>query len=296
MQASATRRAASASSCAGRERASEESAVRAADLVGAGAARLPPPGDRRGSRSRCWRFTKRPARRRSSGFDARHPARAPAAAHEPASSWSGIERDPGRRRRHAHPTTAISDLELASRLSFFLWSSIPDEELLKHAERQQARRIRPCCAQQVRRMLADDRSQALVSNFAGQWLYLRNVPRSQARHAAVPRLRREPAPGAPAARPSCCSRRSCARIGARSISSAHGIRSSTSGSRATTAFRTSTAAISGASRCPPTSARRAARTGQHPDGDVVPEPDVSRAARQVDPREHPRRAAAAAAA
>ena len=69
----------------------------------------------------------------------------------------------------------ISDLELASRLSFFLWSSIPDDELLDVAER--GRLAQPAVFdQQVRRMLADPRSTAaLVSNFAGQWLHLRNI-------------------------------------------------------------------------------------------------------------------------
>jgi hypothetical protein len=69
----------------------------------------------------------------------------------------------------------ISDLELASRLSFFLWSSIPDHELLDLAEKKQLRT--PAVLQrQVRRMLADERSRSFVQNFAGQWLYLRNVP------------------------------------------------------------------------------------------------------------------------
>ena len=68
----------------------------------------------------------------------------------------------------------ISDLELASRLSFFLWSSIPDDELVATAVRQTLHE--PEVLQlQVRRMLADSRSQALVDNFAGQWLHIRNV-------------------------------------------------------------------------------------------------------------------------
>ena len=68
----------------------------------------------------------------------------------------------------------VSDLELASRLSFFLWSSIPDDELLAVAA--QGKLEDPAVLEaQVRRMLADPRSEALVSNFAGQWLYLRNV-------------------------------------------------------------------------------------------------------------------------
>jgi hypothetical protein len=68
----------------------------------------------------------------------------------------------------------VSDLELASRLSFFLWSSIPDDELLSLAERGRLRKPE-VLEQQVRRMLADSRSKALVDNFAGQWLYLRNI-------------------------------------------------------------------------------------------------------------------------
>ncbi|HZM62013.1 MAG TPA: DUF1592 domain-containing protein [Vicinamibacterales bacterium] len=68
----------------------------------------------------------------------------------------------------------VPDLELASRLSFFLWSSIPDEELLTLAA--QRKLSDPVTLErQVRRMLADERSSALVSNFAGQWLHLRNV-------------------------------------------------------------------------------------------------------------------------
>ena len=68
----------------------------------------------------------------------------------------------------------ISDVELASRLSFFLWSSIPDEELLRLAEQQ--RLSDPVVLQeQVARMLRDPRAKALVTNFFGQWLYLRNM-------------------------------------------------------------------------------------------------------------------------
>src|SRR6266508_4145394 len=70
---------------------------------------------------------------------------------------------------------AIGDLELASRLSFFLWSSIPDDELNKVATER--RLSQPAVLeQQVRRMLADPRSEALVSNYAQQLLYLRNLP------------------------------------------------------------------------------------------------------------------------
>jgi len=68
----------------------------------------------------------------------------------------------------------ISDLELASRLSFFLWSSIPDDELLAVAERGDLHKP-AVLEKQTRRMLADPRAKSLASNFAGQWLYLRNL-------------------------------------------------------------------------------------------------------------------------
>jgi mono/diheme cytochrome c family protein len=84
-----------------------------------------------------------------------------------------VERDPvGVAAATNYP---ITDLELASRLSFFLWSSIPDDELLDAAA---AGRLHDpqVLERQTRRMLADDRSRALVTSFASQWLYLRNVP------------------------------------------------------------------------------------------------------------------------
>ena len=83
-----------------------------------------------------------------------------------------IERDPaGVRAGVAHP---VSDVELASRLSFFLWSSIPDETLMNLAV---AGRLRQpgVLAAQVKRMIADERADALINNFTGQWLQLRNL-------------------------------------------------------------------------------------------------------------------------
>jgi hypothetical protein len=68
----------------------------------------------------------------------------------------------------------ISDLELASRLSFFLWSSIPDNELLGLAEQNRLHE-KDVLLSQVRRMLADPKAEALTKNFAGQWLYLRTL-------------------------------------------------------------------------------------------------------------------------
>ena len=83
-----------------------------------------------------------------------------------------IEREPG----NAAPGDIhrVSDLELASRISFFLWSSIPDDELLKQATAGKLKDPVVLDAQ-VRRMLADPRARALVENFAGQWLYLRDL-------------------------------------------------------------------------------------------------------------------------
>jgi len=83
-----------------------------------------------------------------------------------------IENDPaGVAPGAAYP---INDLALASRLSFFLWSSIPDDELLATAERGDLHKPR-VLEKQVRRMLADSRAQNLVRNFGEQWLHLRNL-------------------------------------------------------------------------------------------------------------------------
>jgi mono/diheme cytochrome c family protein len=72
----------------------------------------------------------------------------------------------------------ISDTELASRLSFFLWSSIPDDELLDAAAKGRLRDPQ-VLKQQVGRMVADPKADALVENFAGQWLYLRELEHVQ---------------------------------------------------------------------------------------------------------------------
>ena len=72
----------------------------------------------------------------------------------------------------------ITDLELASRLSFLLWSSVPDDELLALAEKNRLR-APGVLLQQVRRLLADAKSEALIKNFAGQWLYLRELDHVQ---------------------------------------------------------------------------------------------------------------------
>jgi hypothetical protein len=83
-----------------------------------------------------------------------------------------VERDP----KTAAPGAVyhLNDFDLASRLSFFLWSSIPDDQLLDLAEKGRLK-TSIVLRQQTRRMLDDPRSQAFVSNFGGQWLHLRNL-------------------------------------------------------------------------------------------------------------------------
>jgi hypothetical protein len=90
-----------------------------------------------------------------------------------------VERDPAN--AVAKTNYRISDVELASRLSFFLWSSIPDDELLNLAVAGKLK-DKATLEAQVRRMLADPKARAITENFAGQWLYLRNLP------AATPNL------------------------------------------------------------------------------------------------------------
>lgn len=83
-----------------------------------------------------------------------------------------VEQDP----KDAKPNASypLSDLDLASRLSFFLWSSLPDDELLDLAERKELHKP-AVFEKQVRRMLTNERSRNLATNFAAQWLHLRNL-------------------------------------------------------------------------------------------------------------------------
>ena len=100
-----------------------------------------------------------------------------------------VEPDPPSRsalRRDQSPEVyRLDDLRLASRLSFFLWSSLPDEQLISLAA--QGRLKQPAVLeQQVRRMLRDSRSKTLIDNFAEQWLHLRNLKNSNPDLAAFP--------------------------------------------------------------------------------------------------------------
>jgi hypothetical protein len=83
------------------------------------------------------------------------------------------------------PVYRLGDLELASRLSFFLWSSLPDDQLVTLAA--QGKLKQPAMLeQQVKRMLADPRSKTLIDNFAEQWLHLRNLKNSNPDLGAFP--------------------------------------------------------------------------------------------------------------
>ena len=111
----------------------------------------------------------------------------------------------------AGATYPVPDLELASRLSFFLWSTVPDDELINVAAA--GRLHEPAMLErQVRRMLADPKSKALVDNFAAQWLFLRNlqsfIPDSDEFPNFDDNLRQ-----AMRTETSCSSRASCARTG-----------------------------------------------------------------------------------
>jgi hypothetical protein len=87
----------------------------------------------------------------------------------------------------AGPDRLAGDFELATRLSYFLWSSMPDEELFRLAARGQLRDARTL-VQQVRRMLRDPRSRALAENFGGQWLQTRALAQSAPDPALFPRF------------------------------------------------------------------------------------------------------------
>ena len=189
-------------------------------------------------------------------------------------------------------TYRISDLELASRLSFFLWSSIPDDEMLEVAARGRLRDPM-VLGQQVKRMLADARSEALTTNFAGQWLYLRELASVQTSAQGFDdnlrqAFRRETEMLFSAivhedrsvvdlidADYTFVDERLARHYG---IPNVHG-----------SYFRRVTARSG-------QSAARAARAGQPADGHVGRHPHVAGVARQVDSRKHPGHAGAGAAA
>ena len=120
-----------------------------------------------------------------------------------------VERDPA----GAAPGAVyrVSDLELASRLSFFLWSSIPDDQLLQAARLGHAAHAGGAEPAGAGACWPIRKSQALVDNFAGQWLYLRNLKNLQPNSIEFPDFDDNLRTALADARPSCSSRASCAR-------------------------------------------------------------------------------------
>ena len=107
----------------------------------------------------------------------------------------------------------ISDLELASRLSYFLWSSSPDEQLIALASQNKLHEP-AVLEKQVRRMLADPKSEALTNNFADQWLHLQNLKECESRTCSCIPISTASLVSPCGARPSCCSTASCAKTAA----------------------------------------------------------------------------------
>ena len=140
----------------------------------------------------------------------------------------------------------LSDLELASRLSFFLWRSIPDDELLDVADARPAEGPARASSSRCGGMLADERSTRFMNDFSEQWLEVRNVQSTGTRTRFCSRASTTRCATRCCARPSCSSRARCARIG-RPGSAARRLHvPQRAARRATTGSRTSTAATSGA--------------------------------------------------
>ena len=169
------------------------------------------PGHRRATSRRCSPSTRRGRAERAASTPAS--SAASSASWPPRASCSASSATRAADGRRA-PPYRLSDLELASRLSFFLWSSIPDDELLRRGGARERCSDPAVLEQQVRRMLRDPRSQALVDNFAGQWLELAQARGRRARPGCCSRVRREPARGDSSRRPGCSSAASCARTAA----------------------------------------------------------------------------------
>ena len=191
----------------------------------------------------------------------------------------------------------IGEYALASRLSFFLWGSGPDDELLKLAATRTAaaaRRARAAGAADAGGSRGPRRSR---TRFASQWLRLQDLEKLSPDCAAVSPVRPHPRRGDASARPSCSSTPSCAKTAPCSSCSRPTTRSSTSASRKHygIAERHRTAS-SGASRLPIPKRRGMLGQGSILDADVGGGPHLAGAARQVDHGSAARLAAAAAAA
>ena len=268
-----------------------------------------PKPDARGRSSRSSRaaptVVRRPTPQLKELARASTPTGAPAAASRAASSsrcggcssarssCSGSKPIPRASRRAR--CIAIGDLELASRLSFFLWSSIPDEALLDAAAKgalknragTRARRCGACSRIRARRRSS--------KNFAGQWLLPADDRGLAAQRLSVPELRREPAPGLPA-RDRALLRQHRPREPQRARAADRRLhvrqRAARPALRHPERLRQPVPARHDRRREPP----RPARPRQHPDGHLARRSHDRRRPRQVDSREPARRAAAAAAA
>ena len=229
--------------------ASRRSAVRAEDRLDARAPRLSPARCCDDEVETLMGFYQQG--RDEGGLRGRHPAGAGAHPRRAARSLYRVEEEP----QGVRPGAAyrISDLELASRLSFFLWSSIPDDELLDVGDQGPAARSAACSRSRSSGCSPIPKSEALTTNFAGQWLYLRELANVQ---TVGEELRRQPAAGVPPRNRDAVLDASSARTAASSTCSTPTTRSWTSGWRATTASRTFTAATSAACRSPADSPRR----------------------------------------
>ena len=237
---------------------------------------------------RCGSTSRRGRRR----LRRRHRDGAPRGAREP-----GVPLPHRARSQGVAPQTPyrVSDVELATRLSFFLWSSVPDDELLELAIA--GRLNRPATLeQQVKRMLASPKADALVTNFAGQWLYLRNLAAASPDARTFPdfddnlrqAFRRETELFVDSIMREDRSALDLLRANYTFVNERlakhYGIPN---------VYGSSFRRVIARQRQRP---RRDPRPGQRADGDVVRQPHVAGASRQMDPREHRRNAAASAAA
>jgi hypothetical protein len=188
----------------------------------------------------------------------------------------------------------IPDLELASRLSFFLWSSVPDGELLDLATRGKLGAPGVLEAQ-VQRMLADSRSSALIENFAGQWLLLRNLKNISPTPDLFPDFD-ESLRAVVQARDRTVSRESASRRPqrARAVERELHFRQRTAGAPLRHHQRSRLELPTRHARRRQSSSR-SARAGQCADGDLVSESDVAGLTREMASREHARHPATAAA-
>ena len=201
-----------------------------------------------------------------------------------------IDKEPGDAAAQPH---AVNDWELATRLSYFLWSSMPDDELFAHARQGDLHQPEVFEAQ-MRRMLKDPKSHALVENFADQWLLIRNLKSATPDPAMFPTFDESLRSAMQKETETVLRERDARRPQhSRFYRLRLHLRQRTAGETLRHRRRQGERLPQGDAQGRPP--RRRADAGQHPDGDVQPDADLAGEARQVHPGEHPRHAAAAAA-